>query len=169
MTQMENKGDKETIFHAKEIKNKISSKGMEDTNNQTETQNKLKTCTIFISYNNLDHNVVLKGDPVNIICQNINFYMGGTKDIWSKSGSSIGLEINNERNVNVKAIEQDKKTLEESLKNAKQSHNDQKLEFFTYSSGFKLGMEKMFTGLADKIYQGTGPYILKFKETPEKV
>lgn len=37
--------------------------------------------------------VILKGDPVSLVCQNINFYMGGTADIWKKSGENIGLEI----------------------------------------------------------------------------
>ena len=34
----------------------------------------------------------MKGDPVSLVCQNINHYMGGTKDIWSKSGG-FGLEV----------------------------------------------------------------------------
>jgi len=100
-----------------------------------------------------DEEVVLKGDPVSLICQNINFYMGGTKDIWRKS-SSIGLESNDKFMIDVNKV---------------QDYNDQKLEFFTYSSGIKIGFEKIITGQADKIHQGTGPFIIKFKPTPIKV
>ena len=43
------------------------------------------------------------------------------------------------------------------------------MEFFTYSSGFKLGFEKIINGQADKVHQGTGPFIIKFKPTPYTV
>jgi hypothetical protein len=38
--------------------------------------------------------VVLKGDPVAIICQNINNYMGGVSNIW-KNSKSLGIELHN--------------------------------------------------------------------------
>jgi hypothetical protein len=102
--------------------------------------------------------VALKGEPVSIICQNINYYMGGTRDIWRKS-ISVGIEGKTD------VVQHHRST----LKNATQSFNDQKLEFFTYSNGFKLGFEKIMTGQADKIHQGTGPFIIKFKPTPDRV
>jgi len=43
--------------------------------------------TLKVSY------VELKGDPVSLICQNINFYMGGTHDIWKKSQKKTGLNF----------------------------------------------------------------------------
>lgn len=46
---------------------------------------------IFLFY--LDSKVELKGDPVSLICQNINFYMGGTHDIWKKSKTKSGLNF----------------------------------------------------------------------------
>ena len=91
--------------------------------------------------------------------------MGGTKDIWMKSGRSIGLEV----------MEGDKKnkgetkTIELLLENTTQSYSDQKLEFFVYSSGMKVGFEKINTGHADKIYHGPGPIHLEFHDTPERV
>lgn len=85
--------------------------------------------------------------------------MGGTRDIWSKSGVSLALKGESEAILNHRL----------SLKNATQSFNDQKLEIFTYSSGFKLGFEKVFTGQADKLHQGSGPFIVAFKPTPERV
>jgi hypothetical protein len=84
--------------------------------------------------------------------------MGGTKDIWRKS-VSLGLEAKGD------VIRQFK----DNFENAPQSFNDQKLEFFTYSSGFKLGFEKIVTGQADKVHQGTGPFIIRFKPTPDRV
>jgi hypothetical protein len=91
--------------------------------------------------------------------------MGGVKDIWRKSGSALGVEV-----LEGKKIAMEKtKTLSLMLENAVQSFNDQKLEFFSYSSGLKIGFEKIATGQADKIYHGNGPILIQFKETPEKV
>jgi diacylglycerol kinase (ATP) len=109
--------------------------------------------------------IVLKGDPVSIVCQNIHYYMGGTRDIWKKSGSQLGIEYF-EKNNNKEML---LKKQMENIITAEQSYNDGKLEFFTYSSGLKLGFEKISTGQADKVHQGVGPYLLKFKPTPEKV
>jgi hypothetical protein len=92
--------------------------------------------------------------------------MGGTKDIWRKS-KSIGLEVVD--GVSRKASKQETKTLELLLEQSKQCYNDQKLEFFSYSSGLKVGFEKIATGQADKIYHGPGPIQIQFKDTPERV
>ena len=113
----------------------------------------------------LDKEVVLKGDPVSIVAQNINFYMGGVKDIWSKSGKSLGVHVVEGNKIS----HVETNTLSLMLQNAKQSYNDQKLEFFSYATPLKVGFEKIFTGQADKIYHGKGPIYLQFKETPERV
>ncbi len=109
--------------------------------------------------------VVLKGDPVSLVCQNINYYMGGTKDIWKKSGN-CGIKVESEGG---KDDHNETKLLHNQLKNSEQKSNDQKLEFFTYSSGLKIGFEKIATGQADRVYHGPGPIVVKFKETPDKV
>jgi hypothetical protein len=57
----------------------------------------------------------------------------------------------------------------DSVLTAEQMYNDGKLEFFTYSSGLKIGFEKIATGQADKVHHGSGPFVIKFKPTPEKV
>lgn len=98
-----------------------------------------------------------KGKPISIVCQNINFYMGGSSNIWRKSGLNLGLKL--------------KKDNEEHVKKSigafdSQSYNDRKLEFFTYTSGLSLAMEKVFTGQANKLYHGEGPFMIIFKETP---
>ena len=59
-----------------------------------------------------------------------------------------------------------RKTIGEIGLDKQQSFNDQKLEFFTYDSGLTVGMEKVVTGLADKVYSGEGPILISFKETP---
>ncbi len=65
--------------------------------------------------------------------------------------------------------ENDKKMFDEVFKNSEQKMNDQKLEFFTYSSTWKLGCLKVSSSNADKVYHGPAPVILNFKETPAKV
>jgi hypothetical protein len=93
--------------------------------------------------------------------------MGGTKDIWRKSGSNIGIRV--VEGEGRKLSRKETYNIEKKLSKSEQCMNDQKLEFFTYSSGFKLGCEKLFTGRADKVYHGPGPILIKFKDTPEKV
>lgn len=126
---------------------------------------------------------VLKGDPVSLICQNINYYMGGTSDIWKKSGKNFGVEIVKSDGVNNIVKDKSKSSKEHSNEEVfqrerrrtiekigiekSQSFNDRQLEFFSYSSGITLGMEKIFTGLADKIYHGPGPIMIEFKNTPK--
>lgn len=78
--------------------------------------------------------------------------MGGTKDIWRKSKVNIALDI------------KDQKNYIEKVKSWNQSFNDKKLEFFSYSSGFDLGMEKISTGHANKVHQGKGPFVITFKD-----
>ena len=105
----------------------------------------------------IDNKIWLKGDPVSIVCQNINFYMGGTANIWEKSGKSIGVEMD---------MKEEKKLRQSIGVGNTQAFNDKKLEFFTYENGITIGMEKVITGLADKIYSGDGPILINFKDTP---
>ncbi len=88
--------------------------------------------------------------------------MGGTKDIWKKSKGNIALDIN-KSNEDLENHQQIGSTMHN-----KQRLDDQKLEFFTYSSGLKVGFEKISTGMADKVYHGNGPVIITFLPTPEK-
>jgi len=53
----------------------------------------------------------------------------------------------------------------EIFKNAEQKFDDKKLEFFTFDSEWKIGNPAN----AYKIYQGNGPCVINFKETPPKV
>ena len=52
------------------------------------------------------------------------------------------------------------------MANQEQKLDDHKLEIFSFDSGLQTGFEKVFGGLAKKLYHGGGPIILKFKPTP---
>ena len=125
----------------------------------------------------------MKGDPVAIVCQNINYFIGGPADIWRNSEDKFGLEVfepgldtTDKKAVEVlffllikKKNEIDKQKFREIFKNSEQKFNDQKLEFFTYTSTWKLGCLKVASSDAEKIYHGGTPIIINFKETPSKV
>lgn len=140
----------------------------EDINN-TIQENQFEMKDIFVVENEkgeVGTNVVLKGDPVSLVCQNINFYMGGTGDIWKKSKDQLGVEIISNKKTKEEDITERRKTIGDIGVEKQQSFNDQKLEFFTYDSGLTIGMEKVVTGLADKVYSGEGPILITFKDTP---
>jgi len=106
--------------------------------------------------------IILKGNPVNIICQNIDFYMGGTQNIWDKT-SHIGIT---QEDATKKQYKEYKKEVLESFK--KQAFDDKKIEFFTYEHGIELGLERVTRGMAKRVYQGSGPVFLEFKKNPDE-
>ena len=108
----------------------------------------------------LDSDIVLKGNPVNIICQNIDFYMGGTQNIWDKS-SHIGIT---QEDATKNQYKEYRKGVLESFQ--KQAFDDKKIEFFTYEHGIELGLERVARGMAKRVYQGAGPVFLEFKKNP---
>ena len=128
--------------------------------------NKKSTNTNIIFKTKGDENsssdVILKGNPVNIICQNIDFYMGGTQNIWDKS-SNIGIT---QEEMTRKEYKGYKKEVLEHFQ--KQALDDKIIEFFTYEHGIELGLEKVARGMAKKVYQGCGPVFLKFKKNPDE-
>jgi diacylglycerol kinase (ATP) len=108
-----------------------------------------------------DSDIVLKGNPVNIICQNIDFYMGGTQNIWDKS-SHIGIT---QEDATKNQYKEYRKGVLESFQ--KQAFDDKKIEFFTYEHGIELGLERVARGMAKRVYQGAGPVFLEFKKNPD--
>ena len=110
----------------------------------------------------VNSNIVLKGNPVNIICQNIDFYMGGTQNIWDKT-SHIG--ITQEEATKAQYKEYKKQVIEHFQK---QAFDDKKIEFFTYEHGIELGLERVARGQAQRVYQGPGPVFLEFKKNPNE-
>lgn len=105
--------------------------------------------------------IVLKGSPCSIICQNINHYMGGTKNIWKDSGESLNVEV-----IHINTREDKKKYTKKltSIADKVQKLDDKKLEFFTFDNGFETGLGRTFGGFAKKLYSGHGPIYIKFKE-----
>ena len=110
----------------------------------------------------INSDVVLKGNPVNIICQNIDFYMGGTQNIWDKT---THLGITQEEATKKQYSEYKKQVLEHFQK---QAFDDKKIEFFTYEHGIQLGLERVARGQAKRVYQGFGPVYLEFKKHPDE-
>ncbi len=46
-----------------------------------------------------------------------------------------------------------------------QKFGDGKLEFVTFESGTKIGLERIIPGQAKRIAQGSGPFIMRFKHS----
>ena len=114
---------------------------------------------------------MLKGDPVTLICQNINYYIGNREDIWKNAGT-VGLEMKTKGPLTKEEVKEKEEIERKEFKEiyeGEQSINDGKLEFFTFQSGASYDMEGILSGFAEKIYHGKGPVLIKFKETPSKV
>jgi hypothetical protein len=94
------------------------------------------------------------------VCQNINSYLGGSKNIWRNSGNNIGVTgSSNESDFN----EEEKKSLINSV-NCSQKFDDKQLEFFIYDTGVEVGLENIYSGHAHKIYHGEGPIRIVFRK-----
>ena len=105
--------------------------------------------------------IIIKGNPVSLICQNIDFYMGGTRDIWGKT-SHLGIE---QEEASKEDYREYKRQVYENFK--KQAFDDKKIEFLTFDNGFEFGLERFARGLAKRVYQGPGPVFLEFKKEPD--
>ena len=105
---------------------------------------------------------ILKGNPVVIVCQNINFYMGGTEHIWGSS-NQIGIQPCGLKRKEKKLFE-----LKLSNKFTNQLSNDRKIEFITYNHGMDMGLDRVARGNAKKIHQGKGPFVFTFKKILSK-
>ena len=106
--------------------------------------------------------VVLKGNPVSLICQNIDFYMGGTRNIWDKT-SHIGIQ---QEELSKEQYREYKRQVIDNWQ--KQAFDDKKIEFFTFEHGIEMGLERVTRGLAKRVYQGPGPIFLEFKKNPDE-
>ena len=101
---------------------------------------------------------ILKGNPVVIVCQNIDFYMGGTENIWGSS-EQIGIQACGLKRKEKKIYE---KNIAKSFHN--QSSDDKEIEFITYTHGMDMGLDRVTGGRAKKVYQGHGPFVFTFKK-----
>jgi hypothetical protein len=116
--------------------------------------------------NNHNHKcLVLEGKPCSIIFQNIVNYMSGVKDMWAKGEERLTIGLKNGTNEeNLKYNEKLKKMV-----NSIQKLDDKMIEVFTFDNGLETGLEKVYRGLAKKIYHGKGPMEVKFVETPKYI
>lgn len=101
-TIKEDNAPKDLIFQTVNEKGFINGRAGE-TNTETDS-NSIKVG------NKTYERLVLKGDPVSLVCQNINYFIGGPADIWKKSKDNYGVETYNP-NIDKK----DKKAVEVSL------------------------------------------------------
>ena len=116
---------------------------------------------IFKTKTNNQQDIVIKGNPVCIICQNIDFYMGGTRNIWDKT-SHLGIQ---QEEATKEAYREYKRQVYENYQ--KQAFDDKQIEFFTFERGIEIGLERFARGLAKRVYQGPGPVFLEFKKDPD--
>ena len=138
-------------------------------NNDKEDLLKGNSCRRFIfktknsgDFSAKSSNIVLKGNPVSIICQNIDFYMGGSQNIWEKSSQIATTQ----EEISKSQYKQYKRQVFENFQT--QKFDDKKLEFFTYDLGIEFGLEKVARGLANRVYQGKGPFFFEFKKNPDE-
>ena len=123
-----------------------------------------------INLNKIGKNIILKGNPVSLVAQNISMF-NGKENLWKNSGDKCGLEAYEERmkdkNYKKDAVLKMKENLffGEIFKNTEQKFDDKKLEFFSFDSEWKIGNPNN----TFKLYQGNGPCVINFKETPLKV
>ena len=131
---------------------------IEEKENSSDANRKI----IFKAKNNesISTDIILKGNPISIICQNINYYMGGSMNIWEKS-SHLGTTPKSQ---NKNEYNEYKKNIYDNFK--KQAFNDKKLEIFVYENLIEQGLEKIKGGTAKRIYQGRGPFYFQFKQNP---
>ncbi|CEL94293.1 unnamed protein product [Vitrella brassicaformis CCMP3155] len=91
----------------------------------------------------------LVGKPASLIAINIPSFAGGL-DIWRSSKGRPGLRQ--------AAFNQD-----EILKSP-QAVGDGKIEWMTFDSSVAIGAEKVISGHGRRVYQGSGPFKLTFKD-----
>ena len=117
---------------------------------------------VFKTKTNDKKDIVLKGNPVSLVCQNIDFYMGGTRDIWGKT-SHLGIHQEESSKADYQEY---KRQVVDNFK--KQAFDDKQIEFFTFENGIEFGLERVARGLAKRVYQGPGPVYLEFKKDPDE-
>ena len=117
---------------------------------------------VFKTKTNDKKDIVLKGNPVSLVCQNIDFYMGGTRDIWGKT-SHLGIH---QEEASKADYQEYKRQVVDNFK--KQAFDDKQIEFFTFENGIEFGLERVARGLAKRVYQGPGPVYLEFKKDPDE-
>jgi len=113
--------------------------------------------------------VMIKGEPLGLICQNIKYFGDGNISKWDSKKPKYGIQIRkkmsidsvNKSNKELKKnpIKNDDELFNKIFKSSTQKINDHKLEFFTYSSIKGIKNKKK-----ERIFSGEGPFKLVFKK-----
>ncbi|CAK65676.1 unnamed protein product (macronuclear) [Paramecium tetraurelia] len=85
--------------------------------------------------------IVVPGNPVNLLCLNINSYAGGLKNIWLNAQQN---QVKSYSNI--------------------PSVSDGLLEILSFNSILGLGSERLIPGQATRLSQSKGPLKLNFKQ-----
>ena len=153
-------------LEGEDIKNKILSNDenyfLDEEYIKTLKNKKIIFETIDKGQKNNYNRTILKGNPVVIVCQNIDYYMGGAENIWGSS-KHIGIQACGLKRKEKKLYE---KKITDSFH--KQSSNDKQIEFITYTHGMDMGIDRYTGGNAKRIYQGSGPFYYTFKKILSK-
>ena len=97
---------------------------------------------------------VLTINPINLIALNIPSYMGGIKNMWDKSDVNVPIKAGSEK------IKIDRK----------QDMGDGILEFLSFTGNLRFGvLERLLTGGGKRVAQGTGPFLISFKQSSDPV
>ena len=107
--------------------------------------------------------LVLEGTPCSIIFQNIVSYMSGVEHMWGEGKNRLTVKVEN--GTKEEKEKYTRKLCEMAI--SEQKFDDKMLEVFTFDNGVETGLEKVYRGLAKKIYHGRGPLEVKFFDTPK--
>jgi diacylglycerol kinase family enzyme len=165
VTKNEDENKKTMIFtttYKKEKQTQNVCSDLSDECDYTSKDNKNKHLELFKS-----QQVLLKGDPIGFVCQNIKYFCNGDSNSWGDNNKEYALQFYDPKsqNINDKQQLQAKKNEEQELfKNAFSkgncSINDEKLEFYAYYS-----VNDIESANKEKIFHGEGPFVIKFKPT----
>ena len=115
--------------------------------------------------------IIIKGEPLGLICQNIKYFFDGNASKWDTKNPSYGIQTKknfkllpdnsnkSEKNLKKEKEEKDTQLFNKTFKSSIQKINDHKLEFFSYSSIKEIKSKKK-----ERIFTGEGPFKIQFKE-----
>ncbi|KAL4493099.1 hypothetical protein ABPG72_003184 [Tetrahymena utriculariae] len=144
------------IMHEQDVANNDISNfdiNIEDGQNKLVSQFKTKPTNSKKAGEIEKDKIYLKGDPVNLLLLNINSYSGGVSDMWKNCRNKLALEKGNKDQVQDQFEEQ--------------KFGDGKLEFISFYSVSQMASERFISGNAKRVCQGSGPFVLKFKQEDE--
>lgn len=100
-------------------------------------------------------NRTLTINPINLIGLNIPSYMGGIQNMWDKA----------DIHAPIKALGSEKVKYEKN-----QDMGDGEIEFLSFTGNLRFGvLERLLTGGGKRVAQGTGPFLISFKQSEDPV